>query len=62
MLSNCILKTLVHFVAGSSSVRFKFAEMTAVIAGDSIKPFLGHFQFIGAENLEPWLKVRLKVQ
>lgn len=30
--------------------------MTAVIAGDSIKPFLGHFQYIGAENLEAWLK------
>ena len=32
--------------------------MTAVIAGDSIKPFLGHFQYIGAENLEAWLKAR----
>ena len=30
--------------------------MTAVIAGDSIKPFLGHFQLISSENLEPWLK------
>ena len=36
----------------------QIAKMTAVIAGDSIKPFLGRFQFVRAENLEAWLKVR----
>ena len=51
-------ETLEHFVAERLFLQFKLAKMTALIAGDSIKPFLGHFQFIGAENLEPWLKVR----
>merc|ERR1711884_980352 len=43
-------------VAGSLSLGFQIVKMTAVIAGDSIKPFLGRFQFVRAENLEAWLK------